>query len=66
MSDTGVEIRPMAGRDIAEADRVFKQLSADGTIRIPLQETFWAAGFGMVTDRFGVPWMINCGKPAVS
>ena len=32
--------------------------------RCRLQETFWALRFGMVTDRFGIPWMINCEKPA--
>ena len=52
--------------DSAEADRVFKVLSVDGKITVPLQETFWAARFGMVTDRFGIPWMINCGKSAES
>jgi PhnB protein len=30
---------------------------------MPIQETFWAQRFGMVTDRFGTPWMINCMKP---
>ena len=34
-----------------------------GTVRMPLQETFWAEKFGMLTDRFGTPWMINCEKP---
>jgi len=28
-----------------------------------LQETFWAIRFGMVVDRFGIPWMVNCGRP---
>jgi PhnB protein len=51
--------------DIAEAERVFKQLS-DGAqaITMPMQETFWAPRFGMLTDRFGVPWIINCEKAA--
>lgn len=49
--------------DPAEAERVFKSLSEDGQIRMPLQETFWAARFGMLVDRFGIPWMINCEKP---
>ena len=45
-----------------EAERIFAALGADGgSVRMPLQQTFWAKGFGMVTDRFGVPWMINCG-----
>ena len=30
---------------------------------MPMQETFWAERFGMVTDRFGVPWMVSAGKP---
>jgi PhnB protein len=30
---------------------------------MPLTETFWAARFGMLTDKFGIPWMVNCGKP---
>jgi len=49
--------------DPAEADRVFNALAENGTVPMPIQETFWAVRFGMVTDRFGIPWMINCGKP---
>jgi PhnB protein len=30
---------------------------------MPLQQTFWAERFGMVTDRFGIPWMLNCSTP---
>jgi PhnB protein len=47
-----------------EAERVFKALSENGQIKMPLQETFWAARFGMFVDQFGTPWMINCGKQA--
>jgi PhnB protein len=50
-------------KDPAEADRVFQALAENGTVQMPIQETFWAVRFGMVTDRFGIPWMINCGKP---
>ena len=46
----------------AEADRVFAALADKGTVRMPIQETFWAQRFGMLTDQFGVPWMINCEK----
>ena len=46
-----------------EAERVFGALSENGTIMMPLTETFWAVRFGMLTDQFGVPWMINCEKP---
>lgn len=42
-----------------EADRVFTALSEGGTIQMPMEETFWAKRFGMCTDRFGIPWMIN-------
>ena len=50
--------------DPAEAERVFKALSDNATsVAMPIQETFWAQRFGMLTDRFGTPWMINCEKP---
>jgi PhnB protein len=32
-------------------------------VTMPFQETFWAKRFGMCTDRFGIPWMVNCAKP---
>ena len=50
--------------EAAEADRIFQSLAEGGTVEMPLQQTFWALRFGMVTDRFGTPWMINCGNPA--
>jgi PhnB protein len=46
--------------DTARAERIFQALSEGGTIQMPLQQTFWAARFGMLVDRFGIPWMINC------
>jgi PhnB protein len=49
--------------DPAEAERIFPMLAENGTVQIPLQETFWAVRFGMLIDQFGIPWMINCGKP---
>ena len=51
-------------QDPAEAERVFHALAENGTVQMPLQETFWAARFGMLIDRFGIPWMINCEKTA--
>ncbi len=45
---------------IADAERIFSALSQGGTVGMPLQQTFWATRFGMVTDRFNTPWMINC------
>ncbi len=47
----------------AEAERVFHALAERGTVQMPIAQTFWAQRFGMVTDRFGIPWMINCEKP---
>jgi PhnB protein len=49
--------------DDAEAKKFFSVLSEKGSIQMALEETFWATSFGMVTDQFGIPWMINCGKP---
>ena len=49
--------------DAAHAERVFRALAEGGTVQMPLQHTFWARRFGMVTDRFGTPWLINCGNP---
>jgi len=46
----------------AEAERLFHALAENGTVHMPLAKTFWAARFGMLVDRFGIPWMINCEK----
>lgn len=46
----------------AEAERIFRALSENGRVQMPLQQTFWAVRFGMCVDRFGIPWMINCEK----
>lgn len=45
-----------------EAERLFAALGAGGTVQMPLQQTFWAVRFGMCTDRFGTPWMVNCSE----
>jgi len=47
----------------AEAERVFHALAEKGTVTMPIAETFWAVRFGVLTDQFGIPWMINCEKP---
>jgi len=44
----------------ADAERIFHELARGGTVVMPLEKTFWAARFGMVVDRFGIPWLINC------
>lgn len=43
-----------------EAEKIFAALSDKATITMPLQETFWAKRFGMLTDQFGIAWMLNC------
>lgn len=47
-------------KDLVEAERIFNTLAENGTVQMPFQETFWASRFGMVVDKFGIPWMINC------
>ena len=43
-----------------DAERIFHTLAENGTVKMPLQKTFWAIRFGMLVDRFGIPWMVNC------
>ena len=59
------ELRSMQGfnvalhtKDVAEAERIFSGLAEGGHITTPLTEVAWAARFGMLTDRFGVPWLV--------
>jgi PhnB protein len=49
--------------DTGEAERIFKTLSEGGSVQMPIQQTFWAARFGMLVDKFAIPWMINCNQP---
>lgn len=46
--------------DVAEARRLFDALAEGGSVRMAFDKTFFAEGFGMVTDRFGTPWMVIC------
>ena len=43
-----------------EAERIFALLAEGGKVTMPLTPTFWATRFGMLNDRFGTPWMVNC------
>jgi PhnB protein len=43
----------------AEADRIFNALSKGGKIDMPMGNMFWGDYFGMITDKFGIPWMIS-------
>jgi PhnB protein len=50
--------------DPSGAEHLFHVLSENGTVQMPIQETFWARRFGMLVDQFGTPWMMNCEKAA--
>ena len=49
-------------QDLAKGERIFHGLAHNGTVKMPLQETFWAQRFGVLVDRFGIPWLINVAK----
>jgi PhnB protein len=46
--------------NVEEGERIFNALAEKGTVTMPLEKTFWADRFGMIVDKFGTPWMINC------
>ena len=48
--------------DISMTEKLFAALSEGGKVTMPLQDTFWGARFGMLIDKFGIPWMLNCEK----
>ena len=47
-----------------EAERIFAALSEGGSVQCPIAETFWAHRFGLLTDKYGKGWLVNCLKPA--
>ena len=50
-------------KSVTDAERIFHDLGEGGRVVLPLEKTFWAARFGMLIDRFGIPWLINCEGP---
>jgi PhnB protein len=44
---------------VEKARRIFAALAEGGSVAMPIQETFWSPAFGVLTDRFGIPWEIN-------
>ena len=54
----GVSIA-LAYETVAQAQRVFEALADGGKLNMPFGPTFWAKGFGMLTDKFGCPWLVN-------
>lgn len=49
--------------DPERAKELFENLGKGGSVIMPLQKTYWAEAFGMLTDKFGVKWMVNCEAP---
>jgi PhnB protein len=48
---------------VQEIEKLFAALGEKGKVKMPLQETFWATRFAMLTDQFGINWMLNLEKP---
>jgi PhnB protein len=54
----------IGSNDPAGAEKMFEKMAEGGSVTMPMQQTFWAERFGMLTDKFGINWMFNCDKPA--
>ncbi|MGB8518729.1 MAG: VOC family protein [Candidatus Tumulicola sp.] len=50
----------LAVDDLAEAQRIFDALGEGGNVEMAMQDTFWGAKFGMLTDKYGIDWMVSC------
>lgn len=50
--------------DAVEAKRIFDALAEEGQVQLEFQSTFWSAGFGVLVDRYGIPWEVNTGTSA--
>ncbi len=62
--DAGGNIALAIGlNDVQKAKTMFDNLADGGNVTMPLDKTFWAEAFGMLTDKFGINWMINCDAP---
>lgn len=60
----GDNISMALGLDTVEdTEAAFERMAEGGTVTMPLQETYWAARFGMLKDKYGINWMFNCEKP---
>jgi len=73
-SDTGGEWSPnfKVGNNFAisatadtkeETEKIFNALAAGGTVTMPLGKTFWSSSYGMLTDKFGINWMVSINEP---
>jgi PhnB protein len=59
----GMQVNVSVG-SVGEAARVFEALAEGGEVHMPLAPTSWSAAFGMLTDRFGTPWLLSADEPA--
>jgi len=62
-NDSGMVSLSLNINDIGKTQNTFTALSEGGTVTMPLQDTFWGATFGMLKDKYGIKWMLNCEKP---
>ncbi|MER5252634.1 VOC family protein [Streptomyces sp. NPDC002855] len=53
----------LSGDDASELRGYWEKLSAGGSVSVPLEKQMWGDVFGMCTDRFGIPWMVNISEP---
>lgn len=53
----------LSGDDDAELRGYWEKLSTGGSVSVPLEKQMWGDVFGMCTDRFGIPWMVNITQP---
>ena len=53
----------MGSKDVSQAEAMFAGMSEGANVMMPMQETYWAERFGMLTDKFGINWMFNVDKP---
>ena len=67
---TRMEYRPgntmsmsLSGDNEAELKGYFEKLSAGGTVTMPLEKAIWGDSFGMLIDKFGIPWLVNIAAP---
>jgi PhnB protein len=56
----GFSVSVYIKQDVERARKVFEALSAGGQVKMPFAPPFWGGHFGMLVDKFGVPWMVSC------
>jgi PhnB protein len=56
----GITVSLYIKQDVEKARKAFEALAAGGQVKMPFAPPFWGGHFGMLTDKFGVPWMVSC------